>query len=102
MDPFNIIVSLDGQKFDLNIHPQEPMVYKVLYHGGLVGEIFLTDDGQNWKAVSVKDLDPELETPMYEYDGSIDDVQIILEGDHAQHIGEAIEAYQGRERRYNQ
>ncbi|MET1054391.1 MAG: hypothetical protein ABWY16_03700 [Pedobacter sp.] len=96
MDPFNIIVSLDGQKFDLNIHPQEAEVFKILYHGGLVGEITRTNDGLDWRAVSVKDLDPDLEMPMYEYDGSIDDVRIILEGDHAQQIGRAIEAYQGR------
>jgi hypothetical protein len=95
MDPFNIIVNLDGQKFDLNIHPQESDVFKVLYHGGLVGEIIRTADAGTWKAVSVKDLDPELEMPMYEYDGSIDDVRIILEGDHARHIGRAIEVYQG-------
>ena len=96
MDPFNIIVNLDGQKFDLNIHPQEAEVFKILYHGGLVGEIIRSDKGDSWKAVSVRDLDPDLLTPMYEYDGSIDDVRIILEGDHAQQIGQAIEAYQGR------
>jgi hypothetical protein len=96
MDPFNIIVNLDGQKFDLNIHPQGEEVFKVLYHGGLVGEIKHTNDGESWKAVSIKDLDPDLELPMYEYDGSIDDVRIILEGDHAQQIGLAIDAYQGR------
>jgi len=94
MDPFNIIVNLDGQKFDLNIHPQESAVYKVLYHGGLVGEILR--DGYRWKAVSVRDLDPDLETPMYEYDGSIDDVRIILEGDHARLIGEMIDIYEGK------
>ncbi len=97
MDPFNIIVDLDGQKFDLNIHPQESGAFKVLYHGGLVGEITLSDDGRTWIAVSVKDLDPSVDTPMYEYDGSIDDIRIILEGDHAQKIGRAIEVEQGLE-----
>lgn len=96
MDPFNIIVNLDGQKFDLNIHPQEAATYKVIYHGGLVGEITMSDNGESWKAISVKELSPELETPMYEYDGSIDDVRIILEGDHAQIIGNAIAIYEGR------
>ncbi|CAM4019643.1 hypothetical protein SAMN06265348_101238 [Pedobacter westerhofensis] len=94
MDPFNIIVNLDSQKFDLNIHPQESEVFKILYHGGLVGEIIRTGKG-SWRAVSVKDLDPDLEMPMYEYDGSIDDVRIILQGDHAQLIGQAIDNYQG-------
>lgn len=96
MNPFNIIVNLDGQKFDLNIHPEEGNIYKVLYHGGLVGEILTHDDGETWKAVSVKELEPDVETPMYEYDGSIDDVRIILEGDHATLIGNAISIYQGK------
>lgn len=94
MDPFNIIVSLDGQKFDLNVHPQDSEVFKILYHGGLVGEIIRTMNG-SWRAVSVLELDPDLEMPMYEYDGSIDDVRIILQGDHAQEIGRAIDVYQG-------
>ena len=96
MDPFNIIVNLDGQKFDLNIHPQEADTYKVIYHGGLVGEITMADHDESWKAISVKELEPDMETPMYEYDGSIDDVRIILEGDHTQIIGNAIATYEGR------
>jgi len=96
MDPFNIIVNLDGQKFDLNIHPQEAATYKVIYHGGLVGEITMAANDESWKAISVRDLEPDMETPMYEYDGSIDDVRIILEGDHAQIIGNAIASYEGR------
>lgn len=96
MDPFNIIVNLDGQKFDLNIHPQEAEIYKVLYHGGLVGEITRQNETNSWKAVSVKELDPELGLRMYEYDGSIDDVRILLEGDHASQIGRAIDSYQGK------
>lgn len=96
MDPFNIIVSLNGQKFDLNIHPQEAAHYKVIYHGGLVGEIVRAQEKNDWKAISIKDLAPDLETTMYEYDGSIDDVRIILEGDHARVIGEAIDRYHGR------
>lgn len=95
MDPFNIIVNLDGQKFDLNIHPEDDAIYKVIYHGGLVGEIHKAGDGTSWHAISVKDLEPDIERPMYEYDGSIDDVRIILEGNHAQLIGRAIENYQG-------
>jgi hypothetical protein len=95
MDPFNIIVTLDGQKFDLNIHPQDDTHYKVLYHGGLVGEIVRSENDALWKAISIKDLEPDLATTMYEYDGSIDDVRIILEGDHAKIIGQAIDTYEG-------
>lgn len=95
MDPFNIIVKLDGQKFDLNIHPEEAATYKVLYHGGLVGEIIRDNDSETWSAIPVEELEPEHNMRMYEYDGSIDDVRIILQGDHARQIGKAIAAYQG-------
>jgi len=95
MDPFNIIVKLDGQKFDLNIHPEEAATYKILYNGGLVGAITMGTDGETWNAVSVRELAPEVEVPMYEYNGAKDDVRIILEGNHAQEIGQAIAAYRG-------
>lgn len=95
MDPFNIIVNLDGQKFDLNIHPEEAATYKVLYNGGLVGAITMGNDGETWQALSVRELAPEVEVPMYEYNGAKDDVRIILEGNHAQEIGKAIAAYRG-------
>ncbi len=95
MDPFNIIVSLDGQKFDLNIHPEEDKIYKILYNGGLVGAIGPKGDGESWEAVSVTDLTPDLETRMYEYNGAEDEVRIILEGEHAQHIGRAIAQHTG-------
>ena len=95
MDPFNIIVKLDGQKFDLNIHPEEAATYKILYNGGLVGAITMGTDGETWNAVSVRELAPEVEVPMYEYNGAKDDVRILLEGNHAQEIGKAIAAYRG-------
>lgn len=95
MDPFNIIVSLDGQKFDLNIHPEEGGIYKVLYNGGLVGAIGPRSDGEGWEAISVTDLMPDLETRMYEYNGAEDEVMILLEGGHAQHIGRAIAQHTG-------
>jgi hypothetical protein len=95
MDPFNIIVNLDGQKFDLNIHPEEAATYKILYNGGLVGAITMGSDGETWTAIPVTELAPELEVPMYEYNGAEDEVRIILEGDHAQQIGRAIAQYVG-------
>lgn len=96
MDPFNIIVNLDGQKFDINIHPEEAATYKILYNGGLVGAITIGDDGHTWEAVSIKELTPELEVPMYEYNGAEDDVRIILESIHAQQIGNSIVEYLGK------
>jgi len=96
MDPFNIIVDLDGQKFDLNIHPEEASTYKVLYNGGLVGAITMNAFGETWEAIPITELAPELEVPMYEYNGAEDEVRIILEDNHAQKIGEAIAKYIGK------
>ena len=46
MDPFNIIINAGGEQIDLNIHPQESGTYKIVYHGALIGEIFLGSDGE--------------------------------------------------------
>lgn len=56
MDPFNIIIKDKGRHIDLNIHPQKPWCYKVIYQGVLVGEIFITGEGK-WEAISAYDLD---------------------------------------------
>nr|WP_199083572.1 hypothetical protein [Pedobacter sp. ASV19] len=48
MDPFNIVIKAQGEQIDLNIHPQDGVNFKVVYHGGLVGEMFL--DNGNWQA----------------------------------------------------
>ncbi|TDQ11936.1 hypothetical protein [Pedobacter metabolipauper] len=89
MDPFNIIIEEQGRKIDLNIHPQEAGSYKIVYHGGLVGEIFMGAAGENWEAVSIEDLDPGTH-PMYEYQDPLDDIRFILKEPVVQKIGDQI------------
>lgn len=88
MDPFNIIIKYKGEQIDLNIHPQDADSYKVIYHGGLVGEIFMSDTG-NWTAVSAEDLDSG-GYPIYEYDETSGHTDLLLDEDIVKQIGMQI------------
>ena len=89
MDPFNIIISTGGEKIDLNIHPQEAGIYKIVYHGALVGEIFMGSDGENWEAVTAEELQPG-GFPIYEYDETSGHQDILLDDATVQEIGRQI------------
>lgn len=89
MDPFNIIISVGGEKIDLNIHPQEAGIYKIVYHGALVGEIFMGSDGENWQAVTAEELQPG-GFPIYEYDETSGHQDILLDEATVQEIGRQI------------
>lgn len=56
MDPFNIILNVRGEQVDLNIHPQQGGRYKIIYHGGLLGEIFRGNEDEQWEAVRAQEL----------------------------------------------
>ena len=89
MDPFNIIISSKGEKIDLNIHPQEAGTYKIVYHGALVGEIFMGNDGENWEAITAEELEPG-GYPIYEYDETSGHQDILLDKATVQEIGRQI------------
>ena len=89
MDPFNIIISSKGEKIDLNIHPQEAGTYKIVYHGALVGEIFMGNDGENWEAITAEELEPG-GYPIYEYDETSGHQDILLDEATVQEIGRQI------------
>ncbi|WGQ10563.1 hypothetical protein QG516_02700 [Pedobacter gandavensis] len=88
MDPFNIMITIGNEKLDLNIHPEEAGSYKIIYHGALVGEIFM-GQGESWEAISADDLDP-FPHPIYKYDETSGHAGILLEQDVVQQIGEQI------------
>lgn len=89
MDPFNIIINAGGEQIDLNIHPQESGTYKVVYHGALIGEIFLGSDGKTWQALTADELQPG-GFPVYEYDETSGHQDILLDEDTVQEIGRQI------------
>jgi len=84
MDPFNIIIQAGSETIDLNIHPQEAGSYKVIYHGALIGEVFLGTSG--WEAVTAEMLQPG-GFPVYEYDENSGHEKILLSDDVVQAIG---------------
>ncbi|TCC93151.1 hypothetical protein [Pedobacter hiemivivus] len=94
MDPFNIIIRVDGQQIDLNIHPQEAGTYKIIYHGALLGEIFMGKGAGNWEAMTADDLEPG-GFPVYEYDETSGHQDILLDYNLVQEIGREIAADTG-------
>lgn len=89
MDPFNIIIKSGGEQIDLNIHPQETGAFKVVYHGALIGEVFMGNDGENWEAVTADQLEPG-GFPVYEYDETSGHQDILLDHATIQAIGKEI------------
>jgi hypothetical protein len=89
MDPFNIIIKIDGAQVDLNIHPQEAGTYKIIFHGALLGEIFMGNEGENWEAVTADELEPG-GFPVYKYDETSGHQDILLDEALVQEIGRQI------------
>lgn len=89
MDPFNIVIRIDGAQIDLNIHPQQDGRYKIIYHGALLGEIFIKHDRINWEATPANELQPG-GYPVYEYDESSGHEYILLDDKIVQEIGRQI------------
>lgn len=93
MDPFNIVIKAQSEQIDLNIHPQDGANFKVVYHGGLVGEMFL--DNGKWEAVSADDLDTG-GYPVYEYDETSGHADILLDQRVIAEIGRELDRVLGR------
>ena len=90
MDPFNIVIrSKEGKQIDLNLHPQEAGTYKVIYHGALIGEIFMGSNDRNWEALTAEQLEPG-GFPVYQYDENSGHEYIMLDEKTIQEIGQKI------------
>lgn len=89
MDPFNIIIRPGAGQVDLNIHPQEAGTYKIIYHGALLGEIFMGSGGENWEAVTAEELEPG-GFPIYEYDENSGHEDLLRNPEVIQEIGREI------------
>lgn len=88
MDPFNIVIKNGTEQLDLNIHPKDTGSYMVVYHGALVGEIFI-GQGESWKAISANDLDA-ITYPIYKYDETSGHADMLLKQEIVQRIGAEI------------
>ena len=89
MDSFDIIIKVSGQELSLTLQPEEAGTFKVIYHGMLVGEITMGEDG--WEAMPMDEVSPGI-FPMYEHKADGDAPRIVLDNDTIKQIGEAIEA----------
>lgn len=89
MDPFNIVIKVNGAQIDLNIHPQEDGTYKIIYLGALLGEILMGNDGETWRAITADELEPG-GFPVYQYDETSGHQDILLDDATVQEIGRQI------------
>lgn len=89
MDSFDIIISVSGQDLALTLQPEEAGTYKVIYHGMLVGEITMAEDG--WAAMPMDEVSPGI-FPMYEHKADSEAPRIVLNDTTVATIGDAIEA----------
>ena len=89
MDPFNIIIKPGASQVDLNIHPQEAGTYKIIYHGAMLGEIFMGSEGENWQAVTADELEPG-GFPVYVYDETSGHENLLLDQHVVNLIGKEI------------
>ena len=91
MENFDVNINYKGEELTLNIHPEEAGSYQVIFHGALVGELFM-GDSENWEAVPADD--PEAENrPVYEYDETSGHVDMLKDDAVVQQIGRAIAQY---------
>jgi len=93
MDPFNIVIKVEGRQIDLNIHLQLGDNFKVIYHGGLAGEMFLDD--AFWQAVSADDLNSD-GYAIYEYDENSGYADILMDRTVIAQIGKEIDVVLGK------
>jgi hypothetical protein len=95
MDPFNIVIKPGNRQIDLNIHPQEGGTFKVVYHGALIGEVFVGSSNENWQAVTAEQLQPG-GFPVYEFDETSGHEEILLNVSTVQEIGRQIALFQNK------
>ena len=88
MDSFNITISVAGQDLALTLQPEEAGTYKVIFHGMLVGEITMSDNG--WDALPMDEVSPGI-FPMYEHKADSAHPRIVLDAETVAKIGEAVE-----------
>ncbi|MES2828816.1 MAG: hypothetical protein V4687_11690 [Bacteroidota bacterium] len=93
MDPFNIVIKPGNTQIDLNIHPQEAGTYKVIYHGALIGEIFMGSNEEAWEALTAEQMQPG-GFPVYAYDENSGHEDLLLDDNVIQQIGKQIMASQ--------
>ena len=89
MDPFNIVVRRAGKQLGLNIHPKGTWAYMVLFEGSLVGEVFISGQGNLWEAVAASEL-LSGDYPSYPCDNSFDCEGIMTDRAMVNQIGGEI------------
>jgi uncharacterized protein YgfB (UPF0149 family) len=90
MESFDIVITVQEQQVSITLQPEQAGVYKVIYHGMLVGEIAAGEYGDSWHTVPIEAVSPGI-YPMYEHDASKNIPRIVLDELTLQQIGDAMD-----------
>jgi hypothetical protein len=90
MESFDITIEIEDKEVSLTLQPEKAKVYKVIYHGMMVGEITDAEQEGSWQALPVEALRPGI-YPMYEHDAAKGTPRIVLDKSTLQKISDAIE-----------
>lgn len=94
MEPFNIKVGYGDNEVTLTILPTKEGYYKVIYFGGILGAIHYMNDTDGWEIVPPEEVVAG-DLPMYEPDLTGERLEIVLNDETVDEIGEEITLAQG-------
>jgi len=89
MEVFNIRIGFGENELTLTILPTEEGYYKVIYFGGILGAVRLDDEQHGWEKVPDEEIEAG-DLPFYKHDLKGDRLDIVLDEQTVQRIGEEI------------
>lgn len=91
MEVFNVKIKYGEEDVTLTILPTDDGYYKVIYYGGVLGAVRLQNDQHTWEQLPDQDIEAG-DLPLYKHDLTADRLDIILDSNTVQAIGEEINA----------
>jgi hypothetical protein len=93
MEPFNVKKGYGENEVTLTILPIQEGYYKVIYYGKILGTIRLVKDTSCWELVPPEEVVAG-DLPLYEPDLSEDRLEVILDDETVDEIGNEITLFQ--------
>jgi hypothetical protein len=89
LEPFNVKIGYGKSEVTLTILPTIEGYYKVIYYGGILGAIRIENDTDGWELVPPEDVVAG-DLPLYEPDLNGDRLEIVLNDETVDEIGDEI------------
>ncbi len=89
LEPFNVKTGYGEKEVTLTILPTNEGYYKVIYYGGILGAIRYENDTDGWEVVPPEEVVAG-DLPLYEPDLSGERLEVVLNDETVDEIGEEI------------